>query len=283
MYEIQNLRVLSQIFSPSMFQSIIRKNDIELYKRRIEKHFKDKSTKTNEELIKKLYKSLQSKYRCEYIYKNSVINYIIENESLQNTLTLNEFKIGESKADLIMLNGKVRVYEIKTGLDSLNKLEKQIQDYYKFADEVYIVTDEKYGQKLIHEYEKSNIGIIIFDLNNESNTIKKATKKESVFNYDTIFKLLRKQEYLDLVNHNFGTIPDVPNTKIFRVCYELLSSLDLIKFQKQVLNKLKERKVLEIDFLNSSKTPVELKHICNTLNFNEIEYLRLYEFLSEKP
>ena len=103
-----------------------------------------------------------------------------------------------------------------------------------------------------------------------------------MFEFDTIFKILRKQEYLELVFDNYKFIPDVPNTKIFKASYELLAKMDIVDFQKQVLSKLKERKLLNPDLLKSRNTPKELKHICNTLDFNEQEYQKLYNFLATK-
>jgi hypothetical protein len=207
---------------------------------------------------------------------------IIKTHGLESTLTFNELKVGSSKADLVMLNGSVRIYEIKTELDGLDKLEKQINDYKKFAHEVHIVTDEKYAKKLYDDYKNTSIGIIALNNKNKLETVKEANINESCFDFDTIFKILRKQEYLDLVAVNFGSIPGVPNTKIFRACYELLATMDIVDFQKQALNKLKERKLLNPDLLKSSHTPRELKQICNSMDFNKQEYQRLYNFLATK-
>lgn len=277
---MQNLRVLSQIFSPPMFQKIVREDDFVLFQKQTEKYFNAGSYSTNLDIIKSLYKSLQKQYRCEYVYKNNLVLKLIKEHSLKTTLILNELKVGASKADLVMLNGAVRVFEIKTELDDFSKLSKQLNDYQKFADGVSIVTDVKNAEKLKIEYPDTNIGIIVLDAKNKLQTIKEADSNTSLFDFDTIFKILRKQEYLDLVADNFGFIPDVPNTQIFRACYELLASKDIVDFQKQVLNKLKERKLLKPDYLKSSNTPKELKHICNSLDFNEHEYHKLYNFLA---
>ena len=143
MGKVQDLRVLSQIFSPSMFQKIVREDDSVLFQRQTSKYFKSTSNSTNLDIIKTLYRSLQLQYRCEYVYKNNLFLDIIKEHGLKETLTLNEFKVGTSKADLVMLNGMVRIFEIKTELDDFSKLPKQLKDYQKFANEVNIVTDEK--------------------------------------------------------------------------------------------------------------------------------------------
>jgi hypothetical protein len=280
MKTVQNLRVLSQIFSPPMFQKIVREDDSVLFKKQTTKYFNASSHDTNLDIIKSLYKSLQKHYRCEYVYKNNLVQKLIKEHSLKTTLILNELKISASKADLVMLNGAVRIFEIKTELDDFTKLSKQLADYQKFADEVSIVTDKKNAEKLKVEYADTNIGIIVLDTKNNLQTIKEVSNNTALFEFDTIFKILRKQEYIDLVTDNFGFVPDVPNTLIFKACYELLSSINIIDFQKQVLNKLKERKLQNPDLLKSSNTPKELKHICNSLDFNENEYHRLYNFLA---
>ncbi|MDP8040076.1 MULTISPECIES: sce7726 family protein [Pasteurellaceae] len=278
----QNLRILSQIFSPPMFQKIVREGDVALFQKQTTKYLNlTDNNYTNLDIIKLLYKMLQKKYRCEYIYKNYLFLNIIKEYGLTKTLTINEFKISSSKADLLLLNGSARVFEIKTELDDFSKLSKQLEDYQKFADFVFIVTNEKNGVKLSVEYANTNIGIIIFNGQNKLEMLKEAGSNVSLFDFDTIFKLLRKQEYLDLVADNFGVIPAVPNTKIFRACYEELATIDIIKFQQQVINKLKERKLLNPSLLRSRKTPKELKYICNSLNFNEQEYHSLYNFLKE--
>jgi len=200
MESIQNLRILSQIFSPSMFEKIIRGQDTLSFIKKINKHFQSqKINHTNLEIIKVVYKALQKDYRCEYIYKNNLLLDIIKRYRLDNTLTLNELKIGSSKADLVMLNGVIRIFEIKTELDGFSKLSKQISDYQKFADEVYVVTDEKYAQKIKIEYANTNVGIIVFNKNNKLIDEKKASNNDENLDFKTIFKILRKQEYLDFV------------------------------------------------------------------------------------
>ena len=51
---------------------------------------------------------------------------LIKKHDVYNTAALTELPIGESKADFIMINGRGIVYEIKTDLDNLVRLENQI-------------------------------------------------------------------------------------------------------------------------------------------------------------
>ncbi len=278
---IDSLRSLSEIFTTSNFSKIVRQRDHKIIERKIKKHYSIEATNASYgKVIENLYLELQNDYRSEYFYKNNLLNkYLLKQYSLSTTAVFNEFKIGNSIADFVLLNGSARIFEIKTDLDGLDKLEKQINDYRQFADSVYIVTSSKYVDKVLLDYSNSTIGIIEFTQRNTLKEHKKAESNSKFFNHQTIFKTLRKSEYMDIVKSYFGNIPNVPNTKIFRACFELVSQIEVIEFQKLVFNKLKNRKIKCPNLLESEKTPFELKHICYTLDFSEQEYTSLYTFL----
>lgn len=56
-----------------------------------------------------------------------------------NEVSMFEFNIGSSRLDYARINGHSYAYEIKTELDSLDKLEKQVTDYSKAFDYVQVV------------------------------------------------------------------------------------------------------------------------------------------------
>ncbi len=277
-----SLRSLSQIFSPSSFDKAIRANDIKRIERKVKKYVSSTSTSiTYKNLINFLYTSLEKDYRSEYFYKNRLLNTLLEKYSLNTTTVLNEFKIGSSIADFILLNGTARIYEIKTDLDSLDKLNKQLNDYKQFADLVYIVTSSKYVTKILSDYSTSTIGVIEFTQDNKFKEYKKADSNKSYFSHSTIFKTLRKPEYLEIIGSYFGHTPKVPNTEIFKTCFELINKIDVVEFQKIAFNILKKRKIKCPDSWASNKTPFELKQICYTLDFTNQEYEHLYKFLNK--
>jgi hypothetical protein len=198
---------------------------------------------------------------------------------MSTTTVFNEFKIGNSIADFVLLNGTARVFEIKTDLDGLDKLNKQINDYRQFADLVYIVTSSKFIKKILLDYSDTTIGIIELTHKNTLKEIKKAESNLIYFNPLVIFKTLRKSEYLEIIYDFYNYIPDVPNTKIFKVCLELIYNIEPATFQKLAFQKLKKRKIKCPSLLKSEKTPMELKQICYSLDLSERDYNSLYTFL----
>lgn len=281
--KIESLRSLSQIFSTSNFNKIVRKKDYVNTFERIEKHTTITTDITNLELFNKIYEELLNSYRNEYIYKNILLNRkLINKYSLKNTIVLDEFKIGNSIADFVFLNGNARIFEIKTELDGLNKLEKQLSDYYSFTSEVYIVTSSKHIQKLLDIYEKTNVGIIELTKRNSLKEVKPSTSNVELLDHSVIFKSLRKNEYIDILESNSIEIPNVPNTLFFKECLELSKGINILDFQNSAIKTLKKRNIKNPELLKDNRVPDYLKHICYSLNLNKLEYEELNSFLNKK-
>ena len=280
----ESLRSLSQIFlTTSNFRKIVKSSELESHKSKVQKHINNLESKDFTDIVEFLYSQLELSYRNEYIYKNALLNQkLLSTYSLAETIVLNEFKIGNSIADFVLLNGEVRIFEIKTDLDGFEKLEKQIEDYQKFANKVFVVVSHKNSKKLLEKYSDSPIGIVIFTNSGNIETVKDAINFTDNFDHLTIFKTLRKREYLEITEDLFGCIPKVPNTVIFKECLNLVKTIEICQFQSLVFNKLKQRNLKCPELLESSKTPKELKHICYTLNLSNAEYENLYKFLSTK-
>lgn len=82
------------------------------------------------EFLNRVYSFLFKNYRNEYIYKNVIVNKILLGKhSLKTSQMLTEFRVGKCKADVVVLNCTSTVYEIKSELDSFNRLGKQLGVY----------------------------------------------------------------------------------------------------------------------------------------------------------
>ncbi|AMC10269.1 hypothetical protein Lupro_02920 [Lutibacter profundi] len=281
--DINKIRSLSQIISPANFKKIVREDDCYSTFYKIKKYTTVTDSTTNLDAINVIYNSLLKNYKNEYVYKNILTNkLLLKKYSLKNTIALNEFNIGKSIADFVLLNGEARVYEIKTELDNLEKLDKQVLDYCKFGDKVYIVTSSKHVNKLIELYDNSTIGIIELTSRNALKTIKEATSNEATFSCEILFKTLRKQEYLDIIEEYFNFVPEVSNTRIFKECLALAKKIEISLFQKLVVNKLKYRNISNPKKIQEKAIPESLKHICYSLDFSKNEYEKLDSFLNQK-
>lgn len=80
----------------------------------------------------------------------AVLKYSLFTEfKLKDNVGAFEVRVGRSRADFLSINGSSSSFEIKSSLDTLQKLAKQAADYVKAFDFNYIVIDEKHLFKAI--------------------------------------------------------------------------------------------------------------------------------------
>lgn len=278
-------RCYARMFSTSQFQKLVEEGDLSFL---LSKYLKyrnniNKPILTIGDFYRYIYKSLLSNYRNEYIYKNTIINKILLGKhSLNTTTILNEFKIGKSIADVVLLNGTSKVFEIKTELDSLYRIESQIADYWKAFKNIYIVTHISLAEKFSKEIDE-RVGIIALT---ENNTLR--TMRESIGNMDNLdasvmIKCLRKEEYTHIIKDYFGEIPQATPVKYFSTCSELFRRIPADKLHDMMLVELKKRTIKEKEkFKSDSIAPPEFKYLLWNLNYDATRYLKLGHLMEMK-
>lgn len=114
--------------------------------------YKDMSYSSYEkyDLHRKVSADLLKHYHGEEILKYRLANYFRR----QNYIAAFEVKTTSCRADFLAINGQSKCFEIKSRIDTLYRLEKQIYDYKEIFEFNTIVVDEKHLEsvkKLIPE------------------------------------------------------------------------------------------------------------------------------------
>jgi hypothetical protein len=275
----------SNIFSNSHFKKVISQPDYPLLEKKINKYSNvlGRSFTTRKEALETLYGYLLSNYRCEYIYKNLITKRILLGKHSLNTSNLiNEFRVGSSLADIVLFNGTSTVYEIKTELDSPERLSDQLSDYQKAFTKICLVIHHSQEEKYLDIVKDSSVGLKVLNKRFHLSDRKEAEKNAIKLDVSTMFKCLRKAEYTNILNSYYGSVPDVPNMYYFKECLELAKKIKLIKFHRLMNNELKKRKPREKQILNSGKIPAFLSNICLAIDPNGEQYDRLFKYLNKK-
>lgn len=277
---------VSNIFSNSHFKSIIDNGDSAFMGKKLKKYQKVFGIERGESMVNVLnsfYSYLLSNYRCEYVYKNFITQKILLGRHSLNTSTLiNEFRVSSSLADIVLLNGSATVYEIKTELDSPNRLQNQLNDYHKAFSNVYLVIHESEIDKYRQIIGNSSIGLLALNKRFHLSEIKKVESNFDRLDIKTMFKCLRKEEYSNIIHKVFGEVPNVPNMFFFRECLELAKKIAPKEFHHLMSKELKKRKPKEKKILASNRIPKYLKNICLAIDPTRKEYDQLFSFLNQK-
>lgn len=275
--ESKYYRYLSQLFSRNTLisicggkigQALINVLKVSGY------HEKISNSITVGELYDDLYSFLFENYRCEYIYKNLLANEILEQYHSERSSILTEFRVNNCLADFVILNGTSCVYEIKTELDTFDRLDRQLNAYRKTFDKIYVVTHYSHLNRLISKVDNS-IGIICMD---EEQVLRK--KREAISNKTNvdpgvIFDSLRLKEFSELLINQVGYVPSVPNTQRYSVCRELTQQIEPSIVHDEMVKILKKRlSPINIEFaINNIPRSLKLLYLESKFNAKQNDIL----------
>lgn len=252
--------MINKIFTVPYFDRMISENSVpESFSKCVKRYIKTENA-TIGEAISEIYHFMDCEYRNEYYYKNTILNQLlIKKHDLYNTAALTELPIGDSKADFIMINGRGVVYEIKTDLDNLLRLENQIKDYYKVFSYVYVVVGNKQLSHVKEFLKDQKVGI--YELTSSGKLIcrKKAFYNKENLSYEAMFQVLRKAEFESILLKHFHKLPEVNSFQYYRECQKWLKRVNIITLQKDVMKCLKARTLMLVENKLEEKVPYELR------------------------
>ena len=272
--------ILNRFFSRNLFFEIVKNSNNLTYRAVIERFLKDSDCKSNGELISEVYSYMSHNYRNEYYYQNTLLNkLLIDKHNPGSTIALTQLPVGKSKTDFVLINGKAVVYEIKTELDTFERLETQINDYYKAFDHVCLVTSPCHYKKACEILEGSNVGIYVVSKRGAiSCKYKKEPKRETSFlEHETIFKVLRKAEYESILYDYFHELPKTTQVFYYDACFELFRKIPINTAYKLFLAQLKKRMESEPELI--SDVPFELRSLVYFSNSDKKNLTDIKEFL----
>jgi len=276
------LRNYAGIFSGNSFAQLLKYDDWNFINKRIIDFDIDKLGKrfgTYSDYISYIYSILIKEYRCEYIYKNEIINeLLLKKYGTNNTVVINEFKVGNSVADMVMINGVSKVFEIKTELDSEKRLNGQLANYRRIFQESYIVTHESLADKYYRLCDNS--GLIIYHKQGRKygmTEIKKAITQPEM-DVEVLMRSLRTEEYKNIVFKYFGVLPQVNSFAMFDTCEAWMKQIPPVKLHQLFIAEIKNRESNTLQLKNFSK---ELRQLCLSMKIKPKDYTVLTKKLSQ--
>lgn len=277
-----NNSILTRVFTQNSLKSFICPDEQGSILSSVVRRYRisyDDDTK-NETIISEIYHYLGKSYRNEYFYKNSLLNKLIIGAHRINTTTaLTEVPVAKSKADFIMINGKAVVYEIKTELDSFDRLETQLSDYYKAFDRVCVVTSQEQAEELLIKLDNTPVGVYMLSDRNTLQKVKEPEIYREKLDKEVIFKILNKPEYENIVLQIQEHLPDVTPVKYYRECKNILCNLSTDEIYDLFLKELKKRN--RIDKIDLYNIPYALRFLVYFSRFHEQEIEQLDEYLNK--
>ena len=275
-----NFMIFNRVFSRNTLSAFVNSNIPKPYIVAIKRSSVDPENKKNKKILSEIYHYMENNYRNEYIYKNTLLNRLLfysKKHNISNTTALTEIPVGRSKADFILINGKAEVYEIKTELDNFDRLESQIHDYYKAFSRVNIVTSFDKCDVLKSILSGSKVGIYVLDKKFNLIEIKKTRSEKKYLEHKTIFDILRKKEYENILINIYGKLPDVSQFDYYRECLKIFGEIDIKKIHSLFISELKKRCCIEKKYF--SALPRSINSLVYFSNIKKTDFEKLSFFL----
>lgn len=173
-------------------------------------------------------------------------SFLLEKDYIEepNTVMINELDVcaGVSRIDIVVVNGKMHGYEIKSKQDNLERLPSQIESYNRVFDTMTIVAYRSHMDKIKILVPKW-WGIKCIDENNGNVLLKdvRKPKENRNINIQKVAMLLWKDEMIDLLL-NYSNITEGYKSKTRYDLSQLIQKhIDSSIVQDYVRNVLKNR------------------------------------------
>ncbi len=238
-----NYQAISKIFSRNVVLEMAKKNRLDLFKKIVMDNYPSYKVegKSISKIYDEMYVILKKKYRNEYIYKNEIAKSIIRRSHRFNNVSyVNEFKVNGCIADVAIFNDTSTAYEIKTELDSFDRLDDQLYEYKDVFEYVYVVVPQNkvnHAIKVAHD----TTGIITLNEKNVLNYERMASSNKKSLSKDKMFNCLRPSEYTLFYEGIIGSKPFGKAADIKDTCRSAFIDLDVEIAQREMLKILKER------------------------------------------
>ncbi len=273
--------VLNRLFTQYTFRNLFNNNESNVYMNIVKRYIDDPSSKNNGEIISEIYSYMSKNYRNEYFYQNTLLNkLLLGKHSINTTTALTQVPIGKSKADFILINGKAVVYEIKTELDSFDRLKSQISDYYKAFDHVCIVTCEDNYEKINKLLENTDVGICILTDHNTLSFRKEPSSCGKYLDYNALFKVLHRKEFENIILKYFKQLPQTTPAFYYNECFKYFKEIPIIELYESILKQLKKRNKIVNEFF--VEVHYELKSLMYFFSSFDNNYSVLNDFLQKE-
>lgn len=241
---LDSLRLLSKAYTRPMFAELARTGDASIVTELLLNHgqVSDDITELRlYDLFERGWDRLAANYRNEYVYKNELAGRLVFKRHSPRTAGFEvELRVGSSIADVVVANGTTTAYEIKTEFDTCRRLSSQTNDYLKAFDRVYVVTHPAHVPRYERELDP-RVGLIVLANKHSLTPYRDATTNLENIDPRTVFRCMRRQEYLSAIESTLGPVPNMPNGLIGAYCEDLFKQLSAAQAHKCFVKALKTR------------------------------------------
>lgn len=232
------------------------------------------------EAFEQAHRLLIRDYRNEYVFKNSLVTKIVFGKHSPRTASaLIELGMGNSWADVVIVNGTTTTYEIKTDLDQFSRLATQIGDYTSRSEFVNVVTSDRRAASAELTIPK-HVGIVTLRRSGTLVTIRESQSNLPRMSSVHLFSVLRTKEALGILHDCTGYELDVPPGEVWKRTRDLFAELPLRDAHAGVISHLRARGRTAAELATDKTFPPSLRALAYATELSTVGRSRLKDRLA---
>jgi len=275
---------VAKVFTPGFIRTILDDDSVQtLHNLSKSVVFLRDAIESNDlsEFFELAYGFMSSNYRNEYVFQNSIYNQLYPTQQhIDSCDWLAEIRSGESIADIVVIsNSEPHAFEVKSAVDNQKKAILQVEQYQKVFPIVSIVSTNNKIRTLA-ESVPAAVGLYFLSEDLQLEVHRKPETYTKKLDPRTMFKTLRRHEYLELSKKLFGELPDVTPAALYESCLDLALSAPIARFVDVYFEVLRSRSTYNRAFHWPSNTP-SVAYLVNVLVTRKKDRVKLLSMLDQ--
>ncbi|MGC6389030.1 sce7726 family protein [Ewingella sp. S1.OA.A_B6] len=218
-------------------------------------------------------------YKTEYFFKNAIANKLyLGRHSGREATMLSEFRVGNNKADCVIVNGHSTCYEIKTKFDSLKRLQDQLTSYMKIFDKVYVVCDAVHINNVL-SCIPDGVGVIELTQRGALKKIKKALVNSHEIDRDMLISSLRKPEYVCIAEELTNNPITSSNMNTYSECLDIFNKASSNELRQLFKYAIKKNRGADFSFVD--RLPPSLTNTAFSFKLSKSKKIAFGEILTQ--
>ncbi|MDR6541579.1 hypothetical protein ABIC56_002757 [Acinetobacter bereziniae] len=203
--------------------------------------------------------------------RSCLIEHLSKKHEISDTVFISELFVNNftCRADLVMANGQLSVFEIKSKFDNLERLPTQVENYTSSFENVVVVCAEKHIEKVLNNYD-SSIGVWLIRDSGQI-TIKRRSNKINLnvnswlmhLSVSELKNLLKKYEISSIGNRQellSKVMSGIPKYKVREYVLSYFKSRHekILKLKQNKQKNIKKSSSIYDTGLTTQESPVDL-------------------------
>ncbi len=270
--------VISRCFSSSIFRQFGKTSCSSMFGRLVKQSgvIDRKSTETVADFLDSAFIALDRPgYRNEYVYKSLLLHKILlGRHSINSATMLTEFRVGDCRADAVVLNGTSTAYEVKSERDDIHRLVDQVCTYGRVFARVCVLADDCHIGQILSIVPK-HVGVLRISKRRSISVVKEPVEAPKQIDLATMFDSLRRREAETILRAHGVSVPVVPNTEAYTVLRTLFMRLSPVDAHESMVRVLRESRSLSHLSMFIARLPRSLHAAAISVPLNQQERRRV--------